>query len=109
MSTSEMQYAHPPAPPSERGAWVLAGGLVLLGALALALALSGVLGGSAAAKPPPIVLAAATPAAAAPHSRAAAVARPSAAIVQAPTQAQQRLDALRFSAAPRAHIPRRWM
>jgi hypothetical protein len=107
-----MPYARPPAPPSERGAWIVAGSLVVLGVVALALALSGVVGGSAAAKPPPIVLAAATPApapAAALRSKPAAVARHPAAIVQAPSPAQQRLDALRFTAGPSVHIPRRWM
>jgi len=112
-----MQYARPPAPPSERGAWLLAGGLVLVGLLALALALSGLLEGSHAT-PPPIVLRVATPAPAAPgtastSSSGTATGRPATgsqeAIVQQPSVSEQVQDPRRFAALTRVHISRRWM
>jgi hypothetical protein len=110
MSASETQYAHPPAPPSERGLWLLAGGLVLLGVLVLALVLSGAVGHSSETNPPPVVLAAVTPAPAPAGARPSLVSAPTgAAIVQAPTATQQTLDARRFASAPQVHIPRRWL
>ena len=119
MSATETQYARPPAPPSERGAWLLAGALVLAGVLALVLALSGVLEGSHAT-PPPIVLRVATPAPAAGgavHAGAAGTTsggRPAApggheAIVQQPSAGQQVQDTRRFAALTRVHISRHWM
>jgi hypothetical protein len=110
MSASETQFARPPAPPSERGVWLLAGGLVLVGVTVLALALSGALGRSAHARPPQIVLAAATPVPAPAGARAPLATAPTgAAFVDAPSVTQQALDAHRFAAATRVHIPRRWM
>jgi hypothetical protein len=110
MSASETQFARPPAPPSERGVWLLAGGLVLVGVTVLALVLSGALGHSAHARPPQIVLAAATPAPAPAGARAPLASAPTgAAFVDAPSVSQQALDAHRFAAATRVHIPRRWM
>ncbi len=52
-----------PAPPSERGAWVLALVLGLLGAAVLALALGGVIGstGSSSASPPAVIAVTPTP------------------------------------------------
>ncbi len=123
MSATEEQtqtkYAGTPAPPSERGVWLLAGGLVLLGVLALVLALSGVLEGSHAA-PPPIVVKVATPA---PATAGTAVASPSGtapsggqariagqeAIVQQPSAGEQAQDPRRFASLTRVHISRRWM
>jgi hypothetical protein len=61
--------AHTPAPPSERGAWLIALALALLGAGVLAAVLSGAVGSStpqpAAAAPPAVLAAAPTPVAAA--------------------------------------------
>ena len=123
MSATEEQiqtkYAGTPAPPSERGAWLLAGGLVLVGLVALVLALSGVLEGSHAA-PPPIVVKVATPA---PAPAGSAAASPSGtaprggqvsttgheAIVQQPSAGEQAQDPRRFAALTRVHISRRWM
>ena len=119
MSATETQYASPPAPPSERGAWMLAGGLVLVGVLALVLALTGVMEGSHAA-PPPIVVRVATPAAAPAGAAGASASGTGAgsdspraggreAIVQQPSAGEQALDTRRFAALTRVHIPRRWM
>ena len=120
VSASETtQYARTPAPPSERGAWLLAGGLVVAGLLALGLALGGVLEGSRAT-PPPIVLRVATPA---PARAGAAGAGASGsvtsgvntgsgaheAIVEQPSASEQAADTRRFAAATRVHISRHWM
>ncbi len=56
--------ANVPAPGSERGAWVLAGGLGVLGIAVLALVLSGVIGGApsrTASAPPPVIAVTPTP------------------------------------------------
>jgi hypothetical protein len=60
----EQLDAHVPVPGSERGAWIVAAALGVLGLAVLALALSGIVGGSSSQGPlPPAVLAvAATPA-----------------------------------------------
>ena len=124
MSASETQYARTPAPPSERGAWLVAGGLVLAGVLALVLALSGVLEGSHAA-PPPIVLHVATPAPApaggagasgagasrggAPTAGDHAGAGAREVVIQQPSAGQQAADTRRFAALTRVHISRHWM
>jgi hypothetical protein len=64
LSGEQPETGNVPAPPSERGAWVVALALGLIGAAVLAFALSGVVGGSSsgAAAPPPVVAVAPTPA-----------------------------------------------
>jgi hypothetical protein len=120
VSASETtQYAGTPVPPSERGAWLLAAGLVVAGLLALGLALSGVLEGSHAAAPP-IVVRVATPAPAPAATPPASASRPATsgthagsgareAIVQQPSASEQVADTRRFAAATRVHISRHWM
>ncbi len=112
-----MQYARPPAPPSERRAWLIAGGLVLMGLVALLLALGGVLEGSHAA-PPPIVVKVATPVPAPSAGASASGTDPGGgqaraggheAIVQQPTAGEQAQDTRRFAALTRVHISRHWM
>jgi hypothetical protein len=101
--------AHVPAPPSERGAWLLATALGALGLAVLLAALTGLIGGStpavSAAVPPAVLEAVATPAPAtaqsAAHSRAA--------IVAGPSSAQQALDARRFVEQTETRILARWM
>jgi hypothetical protein len=111
--------AHLPSPPSERGAWLLACTVALLGVAVLAAVLSGAVGQSTAAPPAvpvrapvpvPSPSAAASVLVAAPqrgtvghgrHSRPAIVARPS--------SAQQGIDARRFLDASEAHIATRWI
>jgi hypothetical protein len=115
--------ANVPAPPSERGVWLLALGLALLGAAVLAAAL--LAGGRSTpenppAAPPAVPVAAATPApsAAGTASVLAHASQPTqgghrkhagAAIVARPSSAQQRLDASRFVAQTQTHIAARWM
>jgi hypothetical protein len=136
-ATDTVVDAHLPKPPSERGAWLLACALGLLGAGVLTAVLTGLIGRSApavqAAAPPPVLLAAATPApgpaaaasvlagAQAKDASAAGDARAgdarlhgkgrsrSGAIVARPSSAQQSFEARRLVDQTEAHIPRRWM
>jgi hypothetical protein len=107
-------YASAPTPPSERGAWLLACSIGVLGLVVLVAVLAGVVGRtSAPVAPPPVLAYAATPVAGAPTAAtdAAAVAagRAHSAIVARPTPAQQRLDAQRLLEPTQVHISRRWM
>jgi hypothetical protein len=116
--------ANVPAPPRERGVWLLAGALALLGAAVLVAAL--LAGGrstspAAEAAPPAVPIVATTPtaspaasasvlahtaAAKAQHARHAAAGQ---AIVTRPSTAQQQLDASRFVDQTQTHISTRWM
>jgi hypothetical protein len=107
--------AQPPSQPSERGPWLLACAVGLIGLALLAAVISGTVGRTTSVAPPPILLAAATPtpvAAAAPapgasqgrrshRSRVAIIARPSA--------AEQALEARRLAQGPESQIDKRWM
>jgi len=102
-------FAGPPAPASERRAWLLACAIAVLGLAVLGAALTGAVGSSSGVSAPPAVLvAAATPAAAAPGATplSGGVA---ARILARPSAAQQGADAARFAAAAQTHIARRWM
>lgn len=113
--------AHVPVPGSERGAWIAASAVGILGLAVLVFALSGVLGGSStAAAPPPAVLAvAATPAATAAQGGLAAgsvtqVAGTAtgggrAAIVGDPSSTQAHRDLAVYLDQTSTHIPERWM
>jgi hypothetical protein len=122
--------ADTPAPPSERGAWLIALALALLGAGVLTAALSGAMGSSSTVRsavvgPPAVLAAAATPTAAPggvgkqlaggqglagspgeAHVDGAAAGR---AVVAYPSTAQQRGDEARFAERTAVHIPARWM
>jgi hypothetical protein len=126
-----------PKPPSERGAWLLAAALGLLGAGVLAAVLAGLVGRTTpavSAAPPPVLLAATTPApgpAAAASALAGAQAKDvsatgasarasdaalhgkggsrAEAIVAQPSSAQQSLEAKRLADQTEVHITRRWM
>jgi hypothetical protein len=106
-------FAAPPAPPSERRAWVLACTIALLGSNVLVLVLTGVLGGSSSVAPPPVLVAAATPTpASAPAATAPGAVKATgvhALIVAHPSVAQQRTDARSLLDAPQVHISKRWM
>ena len=122
-TTTLTQDAHVPEPPSERGSWLLAGGLGLFGAAALVAALT--LGGGstpspATAVPPAAPVVATTPAASAAATASvlagASSAKPGArpahgrrAIVARPSGKQQQLDATRFVDQTETHISTRWM
>jgi hypothetical protein len=130
--------AHLPKPPSERGAWLLACALGLLGAGVLATVLTGLVGrstpASPAAAPPQVLLAATTPApgpAAAASALAGAQAKDTSAtgaarardaglhgkggasraeaIVAQPSSTQQSLEAQRLADQTEVHITRRWL
>jgi hypothetical protein len=108
-------FASPPAPPSERGAWLLACSIGALGLAVLIAVLSGAVGRtSAPVAPPPVLVSAATPApapasATAASGSASASAGTRATIVARPSLAQQRLDARDFLDPTQTHISRRWM
>jgi hypothetical protein len=120
---ADVHEANVPEPPSERGVWLLALvlGLVGVGVLVAALVLRG--GGDAAqrsAAPPAVVTVASTPvpdaassasalAGASTSSAAASTKQAAGAIVAQPSSAQQQLDASRFVDPTQTHIARRWM
>jgi hypothetical protein len=102
-------FEHVPAPPSERGHWLLACAIAALGAAVLLAVLTGLVGRAAEApiEPPAVLVAAATPAPAAPASAAVSAPSPSAAILarsSAPTQSLTRLES-----PLRTSVSARWM
>ncbi len=105
------EFAPPPAPPSERGAWLLACTIGALGVAVLVLVLTGVVGGTRVVSPPPVGAVAPTPVAtpATSASTAGVTARTHAAIVAQPSPAQQRLEARNSLDATQTHISRAWM
>ncbi len=107
---SENRYASPPAPPSERGAWLLACTIAALGLAVLIAVLTGVVGrASTPVAPPPVLVSAATPVAGIGSADAATSANARAKIVAQPSSEQQRLQARSFVDATQTHIPRAWM
>jgi hypothetical protein len=101
-------FVAPPAPSSERGAWLLACSIGVIGVAVLVAVLSGAIGQTASVAPPPVLAAAATPM---PRQSAAgsAIAHTRAAIVARPSLAQQRADARRFVDGTQTRIARHWM
>jgi hypothetical protein len=119
---AEGHDANVPEPPSERGAWLLALALGLVGVAVLVAAL--VLRGSSsttqrASAPPALVTVASTPVASASSSASAlagaassgatSAKRAAGAIVAQPSRTQQQLDASRFVDQTQTHIARRWL
>jgi hypothetical protein len=103
-------FAAPPPPPSERGAWLLACAIGVLGVALLVAVLTGVVGrASTAVTPPPVLVSAATPAPASDPSRSSAAASAHAAIVARPSIEQQRVQARSFVDVTDTHIARHWM
>jgi hypothetical protein len=121
--------AHVPAPPRERGAWLLAGTLAMLGVAVLvgALMLGARSGSPGRPAAPPAVPVAATIPTPSPAAAASVLARAAAgegprpggatqakrgagsAIVARPSGQQQQLDATRFVDQTQTQIPTRWM
>jgi hypothetical protein len=106
-------YASPPAPPSERGAWLLACAIGVVGLVVLVSVLTGVVGGTSRVTPPPVPAASKTPVPA-PVSPTSVVGstkrgRRHAAIVSRPSSTQQRRDARNYLDATQTHISRAWM
>jgi hypothetical protein len=105
-------YASPPAPPSERGAWLLACLLGTAGVAVLAAVLTGLVGRTRAeVAPPPVLVSVATPgpASGAREASASAPGAARAAIVAHPAPAQQRASARGVLGATEVHIARAWM
>jgi len=106
-------YASPPAPPSERGAWLLACTIGAIGLIVLVAVLTGLVGGTTRVAPPAVPVAAKTPTPTpSPSTSGVASSKPGhrhAAIVTRPSTAQQRLDARDYLDATQTHISRAWM
>jgi len=111
MAMPAAPYASPPAPPSKRGAWLLACSLGLLGVLALVAVLTGLVGrASSTVAPPPVLVSAATPVPPPAHSASASAAGEThAAIVAQPSPLQQSVGAQGIVDPTQVHIGRRWM
>jgi hypothetical protein len=102
-------FEHIPALPSERGHWLLAGAVAILGAAVLVAVLTGLVGRSQpvpATVPPPVLVAAVTPV---PGQGSAGAASPGSSIVAQPSSAEQSAEAARFLDRTEAHISRHWM
>lgn len=109
---SSLDFALPPAPPSERGAWLLACAIAAVGVAVLVAVLSGVVGQTRTVAPPPVLasVSASTPVAPVSPAAARAVVHAHAAILAQPSAAQQSVDARRFVADDtQTHIDRSWM
>jgi len=126
-TTTSGAHPHLPAPPSERGAWLVALALGVLGATVLVAVLSGVVGRTRTVAPhtapPAVIVAAVTPAPSAVQSAGSAsadgvgVARRGsgaqgasrAAIVARPSSAQQAAESTRLVDETETEISQRWM
>lgn len=104
-------HASTPAPPSERGAWLIACVLAAVGLAALVAVLTGVVGANTnTVAPPSVLVTTPTPVpATSPGSAVAPAAAQRGAIVARPTTAQQRLESQRLLDPTQVHISRRWM
>jgi hypothetical protein len=116
VDASPASFAPAPAPPSERGAWLLACMIGAIGLAVLVAVLTGVVGRARSVTPPPVPVLASTPVAAAaavsPAAAAAAAgasAHAHAVIVARPSAVQQSLDAKSFVDDTQTHISRHWM
>ena len=107
--SAAVSFAAPPAPASERRAWLLACTVGLLGLGALVAVLSGIVGQSTALRSPPAVLQVTPTPTSDSAPNVAIVGPPAARLLTRPTAAQQRADARRFASATQSHIARRWM
>jgi hypothetical protein len=101
-------FAQPPAPPSERGAWLLACSIAAIGLAVLVAVLSGAVGQRSVTAPPAVKVVAATPAPGSVATVRQAASAP-APILSQPSSAQQSTDARRFVDNTQTHIARRWM
>ena len=100
-----------PSPPSERGHWLLAGGIAALGAAVLVAVLTGLVGrstGVPSAAPPPVLITAATPAPAPESTGVSRAQAPGAIVARAPaTQPSQGLA--RLASPLQTAVSTRWM
>ncbi len=119
-SAAQPPDANVPTPPSERGVWLLALAIGVLGAAVLAVSLLDGSSTQPSSSPPALVTVASTPvpgaassasalAGAADASDTAGAGHASGAIVAQPTAAQQQEQASRLIDATQTHIERRWM
>jgi hypothetical protein len=107
-------FEHVPAPPSERGHWLLAGAVAALGATLLAMVLTGLVGRAqtSPAAPPPVLVAAVTPAPAqgtANASASVAASQGRGTIVARPSVSQQTQALARLEDPLQTYVPARWL
>jgi hypothetical protein len=109
-------FEHVPAPPSERGHWLLAGAIAVLGVAVLAAVLSGLVGRTPpAAAPPPVLVAAVTPAPAPSSTRGLASAGSAGGgsrrdtIVAKPSSEQQRQTLASLRDPLRVRVSEHWL
>ncbi len=104
-------FEHVPSPPSERGHWLLAGGIAALGVAVLVAVLTGLVGRSTGippAAPPPVLITAATPAPAPGSTGVSRTEAPGAVVARAPaTQPSQGLA--RLTSPLQTAVSTRWM
>jgi hypothetical protein len=103
-------FEHVPTPPSERGHWLLAGGMAALGVAVLVAVCTGLLGRSTnvPTAPPPVLVLAATPAPTTSGSAGTPATSASAAIVAQPP-VQQTQSLARLESPLQTHVSVRWM
>jgi hypothetical protein len=112
-TTGDRVVAHVPQPPSERGHWLLAGSVAVLGVVALVAVLTGLVGRSTsvpASAPPPVLVAAVTPVPGSTSASASASAVSAhGAIVAQPSPAQQHQSLARLEDPLQINVSTRWM
>jgi hypothetical protein len=104
-------FEHVPSPPSERGNWLLAGGIAALGVAVLVAVLTGLVGrstGIPSAAPPPVLVTAATPAPASGSAGVSTTQAPGAIVARAPTTAPSQ-GLTRLASPLQTAISTRWM
>ena len=101
-------FEHVPAPPSERGHWLLAGGIAALGVVVLVVVLTGLVGRSTSPPmaPPAVLVAATTPAPTAGSVGGSASSAPAAIVAQPPVQTQ---SPARLESPLQTRVSARWM
>jgi hypothetical protein len=101
-------FEHVPTPPSERGHWLLAGGVATLGVAVLLAVLTGLVGRSTSAPTaaPAVLVAAATPVPTAGSAGVSAASAPAAIVARPPVQAQ---SLTRLESPLQTRVSTRWM
>lgn len=104
-------FEHVPTPPSERGHWLLAGTIAVLGVAVLIAVLTGLVGRakSAPSAPPAVLVAAATPAPAVASGSVGAAATSAPATIVAQPPAQQTQSLTRLESPLQTRVSRSWM
>lgn len=103
---STERFAHVPAPPGERSAWILAGALCAAGIAVLVAVLVGAVGRTSSVAPPPVLVTAQTPV---PSAQASAAALAGTRQANAGNRSAGALAAGAGGAHGEARVARQWM